>query len=463
MADQSASNPSHVYALPVGTDLFEFRIEQVLGHGGFGITYLATDTNLDEHVAIKEYMPSEIAVRTSDSTVRAKTRSDDQILEEGLNSFLEEARTLARCRHRNIVRVRRFFRLNGTAYIVLEYEYGQTLSQYLETLKMDNDKLRDLLWGVLDGLDQVHALATLHRDLKPSNIIVRPDMSPVLIDFGAARNFQSRSSASVTAIATAGYSAPEQYIGGQQGPWTDIYALGAVAYRIVSGTTPPDSLRRLRKDPLVPASSMDVPYDSALLETIDWMLKVEESDRPISVDAVRDSLAGTGCKQNTPGYSAPTSGQKPEDQRAAISDDAGKTADDLSIDAPPRPHQLVPALKFLSFAALIGIAIWGAYFLGETNAPKTSPASQPTTIASPSPKTFTSPVAPAETPAPPPKDKDQTRFSQDGITPTYYLNRISEAWYDREKLTALLDQCGKAADCTKYMTVTINNRLRTLD
>jgi serine/threonine protein kinase len=180
--------------LPIGTNLFEFRIEQVLGHGGFGITYLAADTNLDERVAIKEYLWSEIAVRASDSAVRAKTKSDSDDLERGLNSFLEDARTIARFRHRTIVHVRRFFRLNGTAYIVLDYEYGQTLGQYLETHKIGNDQLRDLLSGVLDGLDVVHTRATLHRDLKPSNIIVRPDQSPVLIDFGAARDFQNRNS-----------------------------------------------------------------------------------------------------------------------------------------------------------------------------------------------------------------------------------------------------------------------------
>jgi serine/threonine protein kinase len=169
--------------------------------------------NLDERVAIKEYMPNEIAVRVSDSTVRAKTRADSDTLEQGLNSFLEEARTIARFRHRNIVHVRRFFRLNGTACIVLEYEYGQTLGQYLETHKMGNDQLHDLLSSVRDGLDVVHSRATLHRDLKPSNIILRPDESPVLIDFGASRDFRSRDSRSVTTIATTGYSPPEQYIG----------------------------------------------------------------------------------------------------------------------------------------------------------------------------------------------------------------------------------------------------------
>ncbi|NGX94112.1 MAG: protein kinase, partial [Candidatus Afipia apatlaquensis] len=192
------------------------------------------------------------------------------------------------------------------------YEHGQTLGQYLEAHKMGNDRLRDLLSSLLDGLDVVHTRATLHRDLKPSNIILRPDESPVLIDFGAARNFESRNSRSVTTIATAGYSPPEQSIGGQQGPWTDLYALGAIAYRIVSGNTPPDSLRRLRKDPLVPASSLDVEYDPTILRTIDWMLKIDESERPISVDAVRNSLGGAvfAAGQNTVGNAASAQQQK---------------------------------------------------------------------------------------------------------------------------------------------------------
>jgi serine/threonine protein kinase len=429
MSDQSFDT-SHYYALPVGTNLFEFRIEQVLGHGGFGITYLATDTNLDERVAIKEYMPSEIAVRTSDSTVRAKSKSDSETLEQGLNSFLEEARTIARFRHRNIVHVRRFFRLNGTAYIVLEYEYGQTLGQYLETHKMGNDQLRDLLASVLDGLDVVHKRATLHRDLKPSNIILRPDESPVLIDFGAARDFQSRNSRSVTAIATAGYSPPEQSIGGQQGPWTDLYALGAIAYRIVSGTTPPDSLRRLRKDPLVPASSLDVEYDPAILRTIDWMLKIEESERPISVDAVRDSLGGTAFAtgQNTATNAA--SGLRQDQQ--STSDGRARPLNDLSVEppSPPRTHRL--ALPLASLTVLVGIAI----YLYEH---------------------------PSQTSTSAPASKIQEKAPAEKVRLIYYQNKISEAWYDKQKLNALLDQCRSDADCTNYVPLTVNNRLRYLE
>jgi serine/threonine protein kinase/uncharacterized protein len=289
-------SPDHYYALRVGTRLNEFEIVSVLGSGGFGITYLATDTLLDEAVALKEYLPSELAVRGTDATVRAKTEGERPDFEAGLRAFLEEARLLARFRHPNIVKVRRFFELHGTGYIVLDYEKGETLSRRLAREPMPETELRALFAGVLSGLEAVHQRAALHRDLKPNNIILREDGTPALIDFGAARDFASRHSRSVTAIAAPGYSPPEQYgVGEQQGPWTDLYALGAIAYRAVTGAAPVDSLRRLRKDPLVPATKATlVPapggYSRQLLEAIDWMLQIDEADRPQSVEDVRDML-----------------------------------------------------------------------------------------------------------------------------------------------------------------------------
>jgi TPR repeat protein len=282
----------HYYALTVGSKLFEFEIESVLGHGGFGITYLARDTHLQELVAIKEYLPNDFAVRVSDATVRAKSEGDRAGFQAGLKAFLEEARLLARFRHRNIVHVRRFFELHGTGYIVLDFEHGQTLGECMNAKSLSESDLLDIMDGVMAGLEAAHARAILHRDLKPSNVILREDGSPVLIDFGAARDFQDRHSRSVTAIVTAGYSPPEQYgAGGQQGPWTDIYALGAIAYRAVSGVPPIDSLRRLRRDPLVPAVEVAKgKYGSSLLQTIDWMLRTDEAERPSSVEQVRAAL-----------------------------------------------------------------------------------------------------------------------------------------------------------------------------
>ncbi len=291
----------HHFALPPGTRLMEFQIESVLGHGGFGITYRALDTVLREVVAIKEYFPNELAGRVSTATVRAKSDADREDFEAGLDAFIEEARLITRFRHPNIVHVRRFFELHETGYIVLDYERGETLSKRIAAGPMSETELRSILAGLLDGLEAVHQHAILHRDLKPSNVILRTDGTPVLIDFGAARDFRERHSRSITAIAAPGYSPPEQYgVGGQQGPWTDIYALGAIAYRCVTGTVPPDSLRRLRNDPLTPAVKAAAgKYSPPLLRTIDWMLALDEAKRPAAVAEVRAALGGGRTRKSS--------------------------------------------------------------------------------------------------------------------------------------------------------------------
>src|SRR5581483_4976189 len=300
---QSAKG-DHYFALPAGTELLEYQIEALLGHGGFGITYRAIDRVLRQSVAVKEYFPNDIAVRMSEKTVTAKSIGDAPEFKIGLDSFLEEARVISRFRHPNIVRVRRFFELHGTAYIALDYEQGRTLSQRLAAGAVPEPELLQILRGIIDGLETVHEQAVLHRDLKPSNVILRDDNTPVLIDFGAARDFRERHSRSITAIAAPGYSPPEQYgVGGQQGPWTDIYALGAIAYKCVTGNTPPESLRRLRNDPIIPASKAAAgKYNPELLGTIDWMLSIEEANRPGSVQFVRDRLepSPTGAAKRTP-------------------------------------------------------------------------------------------------------------------------------------------------------------------
>lgn len=304
-ARSEAGKGSHYFALPVGTKLLEYEIEDLLGHGGFGITYRAKDTVLRESVAIKEYLPNDIAVRVSDETVRAKSESDDEDFQTGLKSFLEEARVITRFRHPNIVHVRRFFELHGTGYIALDYERGQTLSKRLADGPIAEPELRNILFGILDGLETIHDQAVLHRDIKPSNIILRDDGTPVLIDFGAARDFRERHSRSITAIAAPGYSPPEQYgVGGQQGPWTDFYALGAIAYKCVTDNAPVDSLRRLRNDPLVPAAKAATrKYSRDLLRAIDWMLAVDEAKRPHAAQQLRDLLGSNPrTSRRAPGF-----------------------------------------------------------------------------------------------------------------------------------------------------------------
>jgi hypothetical protein len=286
VVDQLDSEPvSHDFALPAGAKLFEFEIEWVVGYTSFGGTYRATDRLLREAVAIKEYLPNEFAVRLPDGAVRAKSDEKQEEFKTGLEAFLEEARVMALFRDDHIVRVRRYFEMNGTGYIVLDLEQGQTLSQLVEDGPLPAAEFLEIFSAMLDGVEVIHDRAILHNDLKPNNVMLRDDGSVVITDFGAARDF---SSSYVTAAASS-YSPPEQHaVGGHQGPWSDLYALGAIAYRCITGSAPPDSPQRLHNDPYVPAAIAAArTYDSALLSAIDWMLKVEKADRPRSVAQVR--------------------------------------------------------------------------------------------------------------------------------------------------------------------------------
>ena len=229
-------------ALAAGTRLGEIEIERVLGAGGFGVTYLARDLGLDTWRAVKEYLPRDWGTRRQDGTVGPRTGGDSEDYRWGLERFLDEARILARFDHRHLVRVHRVFEARGTAYMVTEYVEGRTLAAEVASAgPLSEGRVRELLLALtgVDGLSAVHAAGLLHRDIKPGNVMVRPDGTPVLIDFGAARQAMGRHSRSVTAVLTPGYAPIEQYsVRGHQGPWTDIYALGALAYWALGGGCP---------------------------------------------------------------------------------------------------------------------------------------------------------------------------------------------------------------------------------
>jgi len=286
----------HHGALPKSYRLQEYRIERVLGFGGFGITYLAIDTNLDKTVAIKEYLPNDLALRANGAAVVPKATECREDFQWGLDRFLDEARALARFRHPNLVPVHRFFEANGSAYVVMEYEAGERLTEILRRTKQSvpEEEALALLDGLLDGLAAVHRGGYLHRDIKPGNIIVRADGTPVLIDFGAARQALGQRSQAVTSIVTPGYAPLEQYTtSGNQGPWTDIYAVGAVAYQIVTGAPPPEATARARQDPYRPLSGQKYPdYSDAFLRAVDWALRVDEHERPQSVADFHRALHG---------------------------------------------------------------------------------------------------------------------------------------------------------------------------
>jgi formylglycine-generating enzyme required for sulfatase activity len=296
---------AHGNALPEGFRLHWYRIGGVLGQGGFGITYLATDTNLDKAVAIKEYVPIELAVRESGVSVHPFTEDRKQSYLWGLQRFLSEARTLAKFVHPNIVRVFAVFEVNNTAYMVMEYEQGDCLEDLIKFDRIGGEaNLLRIVHPILDGLEYIHEAGFIHRDIKPDNIYVRGDGSPVLLDFGSARMALGGQTRTLTSVVSPGYAPYEQYHAqeGKQGPWTDIYGLGATMYAALNrGQGPLDALVRSnarienKPDPLVPAGSITHGrYSTKLLEAIDAALVFMPQERPQSIAAWRNMLPALG-------------------------------------------------------------------------------------------------------------------------------------------------------------------------
>jgi serine/threonine protein kinase len=287
---------ANLIALQSGTELVgDFRIERMLGAGGFGITYLADEIALHRRVTIKEYFPSDFAARAGG--IEAGPRSQDCAGDYrwGLDRFIEEAQTLAKFNHPNIVRVYRYFRANNTGYMVLHFEEGLSFKSWLKGLGRAprQKELDGIVAPLLDALEIIHKSDFLHRDIAPDNIIIRKDGQPVLIDFGSARREIAAHSKTVSALVKPGYSPYEQYAetSRQQGPWTDIYALGATLYHAVTGKRPSDSPSRMVKDEFVSAREAALAaYRPGFLAAIDHALALNVEARPQSVAAWRGAL-----------------------------------------------------------------------------------------------------------------------------------------------------------------------------
>ncbi|MGH8647043.1 MAG: protein kinase domain-containing protein, partial [Gammaproteobacteria bacterium] len=298
-------------ALQTGYRLHWYELNETLGRGCFGITYLARDLNLAQLVAIKEYLPVELALRDIDLSVCPLSEHSSEAYHQGLQRFIREARTLARFNHPNIVRVLSVFEENRTAYMVMSYEDGESLDNLLSQGKRFSEaELKSIVLPILEGLTDVHRGGFIHRDIKPANIFIRKrDGSPVLLDFGSARQTLPGDTRSLTSVVSPGYAPFEQYSGNgeKQGPWTDIYGLGATLYRAVVGVSPTDALARSEallktsRDSVVSATEAAGGgyYSRKFLQAIDHAIRFDERERPKTVTQWACALRGQDNPQET--------------------------------------------------------------------------------------------------------------------------------------------------------------------
>ncbi|PKO50607.1 MAG: serine/threonine protein kinase [Betaproteobacteria bacterium HGW-Betaproteobacteria-20] len=279
-------------ALSTGYHLQDYEIRKVLSSGGFSFVYLARDKN-KKTVAIKEYLPTSIAQRAENATVLPNA-DDVALFRHGLKCFFDEGLSLAKIDHKNIVRVLNFFRANETVYMVMQYERGKSLQDYiLEHQGLVSEQfIRRVFSELSNGLREVHTQKLLHLDIKPANIYIRLDGSPVLLDFGSARQALNENLAKSSPSYTPGFASPEQYYDRKLlGPWSDIYSIGATMYACLTRTSPQAANLRIKNDLLTPATKLGKNiYSQSLLEIIDKCLSLDYLERPQSVFSLQKSL-----------------------------------------------------------------------------------------------------------------------------------------------------------------------------
>lgn len=308
----------NILALPIGTEINHYVIESVLGQGGFGVVYKAHHAHLDEEVVIKEFLPVELASRQGE-TVTPHGTSKQDVYGDCLRRFMEEGRTLVKLRHPNVVRCRDLFTTNGTAYLVMDFEDGLALDELITSLESQGqhysqEQLMHFLLPLADGLSYIHSQGVLHRDIKPANIFIRrSDGSPVLIDFGAAK--QNFALASQSQAPYTEFYAPMEQIegGGEAKPTIDIHAFGALIYRIVTGTKGTKAESRTlafamgKPDPLTSASELKKgDYSMSLMSLVDDCLQFKASDRPQTMEQVKERLLSIESKDQIDGPDAST-------------------------------------------------------------------------------------------------------------------------------------------------------------
>ena len=280
-------------ALSGGYQLLNYRIDRQISRGGFSIVYRAFDET-GAPVAIKEYLPSSLVLRTEGDIVRASSAENLTSFRYGMKCFFEEGRALAKINHPNVVRVLNFFRANETVYMVMRYERGRTLQQQIQMKQdqMSERFVRHVFMHLLNGLREVHTHKLLHLDIKPANIYLRTDGSPVLLDFGAARQTLTSNRPKLAPMYTPGFAAPEQYREPDRlGPWTDVYGTGASMFACLAAFAPQAADARLQEDHLVSAKKIWAgQYSDNVLEVIDWCLRLDPLERPQSVFALQKAI-----------------------------------------------------------------------------------------------------------------------------------------------------------------------------
>ncbi len=361
-------------ALPNGKRLAEFEILGVVGEGGFGIVYLAQDHSLHRRVAIKEYMPAAMASRADDATsVMLRSRQHEETFALGLRSFVNEARLLAQFDHPALLKVYRFWEANSTAYMAMPYYEGRTLRETLAerhadarrpTPPPDEAWLRQTLSPVMDALALMHASRCFHRDVAPDNIMLLRDGRPVLLDLGAARRVIGDKTQALTVILKAGYAPVEQYAqapGVEQGPWTDIYALGAVMHHALTTQVPPNAVTRVLHDSYEPlehvvAARFPGRYDARFLRAVDACLRVRGHERPQSMAQLRELLGWHEAALPAP----PRRPSVHDDESTVILPAAAVVVAQASA---VRSHAPVrgPGAIWIAVAALVGAAGLGIY------------------------------------------------------------------------------------------------------
>ncbi|MGH8510637.1 MAG: serine/threonine-protein kinase [Gammaproteobacteria bacterium] len=379
-------------ALQTGYELLWYRVQGVLGQGTFGITYVCEDLNTGRLVAVKEYLPPQVARREADHCLQPLSDALADDYARGLARFIAEAENLDRFRHPHIVRVVDIFEANNTAYLIMHYEHGESLQSALARRgTLSEGELRKLLFPLLEGLQTMHQKGFVHRDIKPSNLFVRADGTAVILDFGSARQLIVSDPQTVTNLVSPGYAPIEQYSssGGNQGPWTDIYGLGATLYRAATGVIPQPAMARAEAivhggpDPFLRAvGHANGKYSIPFLRAIDQALEFKAGDRPQSVDAWRCAFEACDPAEDLPGLAkstamdeSPTVPTEPDTlpSELRLMPDAMPLAERQQNAHPPgasgalyRWRRRRTAIEFLRAAAVILAGIGSIWLLAPT-------------------------------------------------------------------------------------------------